>query len=406
MKYQLHCVDCHHTINNLSEWFKNDQKCPKCNSKHAEVSYTTDYKKLDEILKKDDVKSFWEYFDFLPLENKENIISLSEGAIPLERWGFLEDYATDKYNVKCTVYIYRNDLNGGTKTFKDVAGSLAASVLKEHNVKEYCAASTGNTALAFSKYLSKVGVKFHVFLPETADEDLYQEILLYGQDGVKVDGNYGYAKKLAAEFHDKNKVMISGGNIDPIRVEAKKTMAFEFLRQINRIPDVYIQAVSGGTGPIALEKGVRELQQNNYDVKLPKMILVQQDLCDPMVKSWEKAKENNFPEGFEKDYISIENPETKVNILSTGTPGTYPIVSKIVKDSGGEFIRVAESSLVDYAKIIKKEKNLEFGPASIVCFEGFYKALHQNLIKDGDVVLVNLGEGVAKAKDFAKKINN
>lgn len=406
MKYQLHCVDCNHIINSLSDWFKNDQKCPECNSKHVEVFYSTNYKKLDEILKKEKIESFWEYFDFLPLENKENIISLHEGAIPLERWTFLEDYAADKYNVKCTVYIYRNDLNGGTHTFKDVAGSLAASVLKEHNVKDYCVASTGNTALAFSKYLSKAGVKLHVFLPQTADDDLYKEILMYGQDGVKVDGNYGYAKKLAAEFHEKNNIMISGGNIDPMRVEAKKTMAFEFLRQIKKMPDVYLQAVSGGTGPIALEKGVRELNQNGYDVKLPKMILVQQDLCDPMVRSWEEAKENNFPEGFEKDFVSINNPTTKVNILSTGVPGTYPIVSKIVENSGGEFVRVSEASLVDYAKIIKKERDLKFGPASIVCFEGFYKSLQQNLIKDGNVVVINLGEGVAKAREFAEKINN
>ena len=41
--------------------------------------------------------------------------------------------AKDKYGVDCKVYMYRNDLNGGTGSFKDVSGSLAASAMKEQD---------------------------------------------------------------------------------------------------------------------------------------------------------------------------------------------------------------------------------------------------------------------------------
>jgi threonine synthase len=172
------------------------------------------------------------------------------------------------------------------------------------------------------------------------------------------------------------------------------------------MPDVYIQAVSGGTGPIAIDKGVREIEHIVPEAKLPRMILVQQDTCDPMVQGWEKAVAENFPENWETRYPIIDNPQTAVSILSTGNPGMFPVVAPIVKKSGGAFVRVKEKDLIDLAKIIYKEKNLIFGPASIVCLLGFYKALQQNQIKNGDTVLINTGEGAARAQWFKDAVVN
>ncbi|MCK9302320.1 MAG: pyridoxal-phosphate dependent enzyme [Bacteroidales bacterium] len=402
-KYQIVCKKCGTVIDNFKEWFAINQKCPKCGSNHAEIEYTSDYSKLKDLYH-DTPDSFWEYFDFLPLENRENIISYKEGAIPIEEWDFLEDYASRKYGINCKVYIYRNDLNGGTNTFKDVAASMAASVFKENGISKYCLASTGNTATAYSKYLTKAGIEFTVFVPNCVNQDTVEEIKSHHQHIVVSDGDYSYAKKLAAEFHKNNGVLISGGNIDPIRVEAKKTMVFEFMRQLGKMPDIYLQAVSGGTGPISIDKGVREIKNFYPEVKLPKMFLVQQDTCNPMVQGWNNAVKNGFPEGYEKDYPAIDNPQTKVSILSTGNPGMFPIVAPIVKKSNGTFLCVKESELLDYARMIKKERNIILGPASIVCFSGFFEALAQNKIENGQTVLINTGEGAARSKDFAQAI--
>lgn len=403
MKYSLVCKKCGHVINSFKEWFENDQMCPKCGSNYVEANYDADYKKLNDLLQ-GNPENFWHYFDYLPLENKVNAISCKEGAIPIEEWDFLEKFAKEKYNIDCRVMVYRNDLNGGTNTFKDVAAAMAASILKENGVKEYCVASTGNTATAFSKYLALAGVKLSVFVPNCVCEDTVDEIRSYGQNLVISTGDYGAAKKEAADYHKNNHVLISGGNIDPIRVEAKKTMVFEFLRQMGKMPDVYVQAVSGGTGPIAVDKGVREIQGVFPDVKLPKLLLVQQDTCDPMVQAWENAEKNGFPEGYEKNFPSIPNPHTMVSILSTGTPGMFPIVAPIVCKSGGGFVRVKESELVHYAQIAYRARNVVLGPAAAVCLAGFYQALEEGKIQNGQTVLVNTGEGADRARQFAKMV--
>jgi threonine synthase len=300
--------------------------------------------------------------------------------------------------------VYRNDLNGGTNTFKDVAAAMAAGIMKENGIKEYCIASTGNTATAFSKYLAMAGIRLNVFVPNCVCQDTVEEIQSYGQNLVISEGDYGAAKKEAAEYKKAHHLLISGGNIDPIRVEAKKTMVFEFLRQMGKMPDVYVQAVSGGTGPIAVDKGVREIKDVFPEARLPRMILVQQDTCDPMVQGWENAEKAGFPEGYEKNFPSIPNPQTMVSILSTGTPGMFPIVAPIVRKSGGGFVRVKESELVDYAKIAQRERNVMLGPAAVVCFAGFYQALAEGKIADGETVLINTGEGAARAKDFAAAV--
>lgn len=405
-KYKLVCTKCGKVIEDFAQWFEMNQQCD-CGCKRADVVYTADYHKITELTKSEhQPQDFYHYFDFLPVMDKSNIVTFGEGAIPIEEWDFLEKFAKEKYNIDCKAMVYRNDMNGGTNTFKDIAASLAASVFKENGVKEFCVASTGNTATAYSRYLAKASIKFTVFVPNDVCPDTVEAIRSYGQNVVISEGKYGAAKKEAADFHQKNHVLMSAGNIDPLRVEGKKTMVFEYLRQIGKMPDVYIQAVAGGTGPIALDKGVRDMQTTFPDVKLPRMLLIQQDTCDPMVQGWNNAVANNFPEGYENDYPVIAEPKTMVSILSTGNPGMFPIVAPIVRKSGGTFLQVKESAIVDFGKLVKKERGIYLGPASIVCLAGFYKALECGQIRNGETVLLNTGEGAARAQFFKDLIDN
>ena len=124
-----------------------------------------------------------------------------------------------------------------------------------------------------------------------------------------------------------------------------------------------------------------------------------------MVQGWESAVKAGFPEGYEKNYPVILNPQTMVSILSAGNPGMYPIVAPIVRKSGGTFLRVKENELAKYGRIVKDERGIYFGPASIVCLAGFYKALEEGQIRNGETVLLNTGEGAARASFFKKMID-
>jgi threonine synthase len=405
-KFYLHCKKCHYDVADFKEWFDSNQKCPKCGHAVVDVKYNKDSKDILDLLKVKNgaANNVWHYFDFLPLNHKENIITRGEGTIPLEKWEFLKKFAKDFYNLDVEVFAYRNDLNQGTGTFKDVAAAVAASVLKENGVKEYCVASTGNIANAFAHYLAEAGISLSVFVPNDALKANEAEVNSYGQKIYRVNGDYAHAKKIAAEYSAKYGVLMSGGNTDPMRVEAKKTMVFEWLRQIGEVPNVYIQALSGGTGPIAIEKAYKELEGLGVVDKLPRFIMVQPSGCAPMTHGWEKAKADGFPEGWLTAYPVYENPITKVPTLATGKPGTYPIIAKLVKESQGEIIEFDEAKLIDVARVIAFETTVRIGPAAAIAVGGFFESLHKGHLKAGDKVLINVGEGVRRAPDFVEEM--
>lgn len=405
-KFYLHCTECGYDVPDFKEWFNNKQKCTKCGCTIVDVKYNRDYNDIKSLIEAKDVKAedIWHYFDFLPLNNRENIITRGEGVIPLERWEFLEDYTKKRYGFSIKVHAYRNDLNPGTGTFKDAAATVAASVLKENGIKEFCIASTGNIANAYAHYLADAGISLAVFVPNDALKANEAEVNSYGQKLFRVDGDYAMAKKIAAEYSKKYNILMSGGNTDPMRVEAKKTMVFEWLRQIGEVPNVYVQALSGGTGPIAIEKAYKDLKGLGLVNELPKFIMVQPSGCAPMTHGWEKAKAAGFPEGWLQDYPVYENPVTKVPTLATGKPATYPIIANIVKNSKGEIIEFNEDYLIDVARAIAFENTVRIGPAAAISAGGFFESLHKGLIKDGDNVLINIGEGIRRSPKFVEEM--
>lgn len=134
------------------------------------------------------------------------------------------------------------------------------------------------------------------------------------------------------------------------------------------------------------------------------MLLVQQDECDPMVTAWEKAKAHDFPQGWEHDYEAKKDLKTNIGILTAANPGNYPLVAPLVRKSGGDFLRVKESELPEFGKEMMQQKGILLGPASMVCYAGFFKALGEGLIHNGDCVLLNTGESCERAAWFKKEV--
>jgi len=405
-KFHFECRECGHEIDGFKEWFEHGQKCSKCGKSNVYSIYHTDENKLKELIEfKGKPDSLWHYFDFLPLNDKKNIVTLGEGVSPIQEWEFLEKYAKAKYNLDVKVFVNRNDFSPGTGTFKDKGGTLIASVLKEHGIKEYVVASTGNTANAVAQYCAKAGISASIFVPQDALAENFVHIGALGQKVYFVKGDYAYAKKIAGEYAKKHGILISLGNLDPLRLEAKKTTAFEIMRQMGKMPDIYIQAVSGGTAPLGLEKAFADFSKSGILGKMPRMFFVQGHYCAPQVHAWNKAKANNFPEGWEKEYPIYDNPKVYVPTIATGNPGLYPQLAKLVKKSEGEYFEVIEETSIDVARLVAFETSAKLGPASAIAILGFFEALKQNTIKNGESIFINTGEGVGRAISFLEDVS-
>jgi len=348
----------------------------------------------------------WRYFDVLPLFNKENIVTAYEGAVPVDRWHFLEALAENYFCIQCQVFAHRHDNNYATGSLKDLSASVIASVLREEGIKNYVMASTGNMAVAQARYLAAADIDVYSFIPEISTPFQEAEIACFGQTVYRVAGDYANAKKMAAEFALKNHILLSAGSLDPMRLEAKRTMAFEWKLLLPQFPSVYIQAVSGGTGPLGIWKGCSELLDAGLIKRMPRLILIQTSKCAPMAAAWKQAVKDGFPNGWADNYPKYPNPATEIPTLATGDPTVYPILAPKVLQSGGEILSFPEQLAPMAASLVAFEKGVRIGPAASVAVGGFLNALKARRVKNGDIVLINIGEGIRRDPPYLLKMIN
>ena len=82
-----------------------------------------------------------------------------------------------------------------------------------------------------------------------------------------------------------------------------KTIAFEIATELGamlgagpwKAPDWFLQAVSGGIGPIGVQKGFEELYKMGLIDRVPKIGVVQVTGCSPMVQAFAAGKSTADP---------------------------------------------------------------------------------------------------------------
>ena len=149
-----------------------------------------------------------------------------------------------------------------------------------------------------------------------------------------------------------------------------------------RAPDWYIQSVSGGLGPLGVQKGFAELHQMSWINQIPAIACVQAEGCSPMVTAWRKGLETAEP---------IRSPRTHIATLATGDPGrTYTLLyQRMRQGGGGTFESATDEETFRTLHILAKMEGISAEPAAAVAFAGLIKMVRSGVIKPSDVVVVN-----------------
>ena len=388
MSFVIKCLDCGHA----APFIPSSMHCPQCNSQWREAQYD-----LAEVAKtfpseiKERPFDLWRYKELLPIRNPNPTLRLGEGGTPLI------PAANLGMMLGLQNLFIKDERQGPTSSFKDRQASVTISALKEGGITEMVAASTGNVAIALSAYAARAGIKLWAFVTSLVPGVKMREIALYGSQVVKITGSYDEAKKVAAEFARQRGLYQDMGARTVTAVEAMKTIAFEVAEQLTmvqgpasgstkekpkwRTPDWYIQAISGGMGPLGVYKGFHELRELGLIDRIPGIIPIQVDGCAPMVLSWKKGLEKAEP---------VLSPKTRIETLATGDPGrTYTMLRSQVNETGGVFESVSDEEAFRAMHVLAKMEGISAEPASGVAFAGLFKLVRTGIIKPTDTVVVN-----------------
>ncbi len=383
MSFIIKCLDCGHN----APYYPTSTTCPKCNSQWREAEY--DYELIATTLRPKLAKrrpGLWRFRELLPVRNPNVSLSLGEGSTPLIRAVNLG------MMLGCPNIYIKDERQGPTSSFKDRQASVTIAALKEAGITEMVAASTGNVAIAYSAYASRAGMKLWAFVTSLVPGVKMREIALYGSQVIKITGSYDQCKQVASEFARQRGLYQDMGARTITSIEAMKTIAFEIAEQLTAIeeleddskwvtPDWYVQAISGGMGPIGVYKGFREMKQMGWTDRIPAFAPIQAEGCAPMVNSWKKGLEKAEP---------VTSPMTRIETLATGDPGrAYEFLRSYVNSTNGAFESVSDEDAFRAMHVLAKMEGISAEPAAGVAFAGLFKLIRAGVIKPSDTVVVN-----------------
>jgi len=399
------CLEC----GSLSPFSLITPVCPNCGSDLLEARY--DYGHIAKTLPRQLPNrpfTLWRYHELLPINNSIGDLSMGEGGTPMFRAANLGMMLGNS-----NIFI-KDERQEPTASFKDRQAAVSIAALKEAGITELALASTGNVAISYSAYAARAGIRLWVFLTSLVPAVKMRETAIYGTQVVKVTGSYDQAKKTAAEFARQRGIYLDKGALSIPSLESMKTIAFEASEQLTamagprsagsspwRVPDWYIQSVSGGMGPLGVIKGFDELMQMGLIDHFPKFGLFQVEGCAPMVHAWKQNKDVAQP---------VAVPHTSIITLATGDPGrTYSLLrKKILAKSAGFFEMISDEEAYRAMHLLAKMEGISVEPAAAVAIAGVIKLVRSGEIKPNETVVINctghtmpiesniLGEGWAK----------
>ena len=329
-------------------------------------------------------RSYWRYFEMLPIANKNNIVNLQAGLTPLQKADRLAKEMGGLKNL-----FVKNDSVNPTFSFKDRPAGIAVSRAKETKLKAVGCASTGNLASATAAHAAVAELPCYIFAPSDIEHVKIAQALSYGAEFVAVDGTYDDANRVASIIGDSKGIGIVNINMRPYYVEGSKTLAYEVAEQLGwQIPENLVIPVGSGAMLNAICKGFEELRtlglvDHETDFKIT---AAQPHGCAPIVDAFKKKTDEVIP---------VEKPNTIAKSLAIGDPGDGLYVLKRLNQYNGIAEEVTDEEIIDGILMLAKTEGIFTEPAGGVAVAVLKKLVEEGKIdKDERIVCYITGNGL------------
>lgn len=337
-----------------------------------------DYGKIRKELKKhmeefqNKKPSHWKYKLFFPVSRL--LVTMGEGGTQL-----LPSANIGK-QLGCNLFFKMESANP-TGAFKDRGSAVEITKAVEMKARKVVCATTGNMGASVAAYCSRAGIKAKIFVPDKTPKQKLAQISAYGAEIKHIRGTYEDAA-VAAEMQSKNHYFLAGDY--PYRGEGEKSVGFEIMEQLPNA-DYIVCPIGNGTLIYAVWKAVKEMKIVGLIKKMPKLIGVQAEGCNPVTRA--------FSEG--KDFIEpVKKPKTIADAIACGNPIDGLEALSALRESCGFALSVSDREILSAIKVLGKE-GIYAEPGGAAATAGLLKiASHDNIFRGKNVVSIISGHGL------------
>ncbi len=347
---------------------------------------------MTEIPKHGEIKfsgpqGFWRYKQLLPLVNHP--ISLGEGGTPLHK----AERLAKAVGVK-ELYL-KDETQNPTHSYRDRAAALLTSHAVDNKFNALICATNGNMGASMAAYSAKAGLICHILVPKVVDVGKLAQMLAYDASieecGDIVDDSISRAKAIERETGWYQ----ATAELNPLVVEAQKTISYEIQEQC-AVPEWVLVSMGSGGTIYSIWKGFKDLKQLGITSALPKMVGIQPEGCAPIVN------------GLNTQKLTSEkacNPSTRALAILVGNPLQNDLAAKAIMESRGLALTVTDDEIFAAELQIAKLEGVFAEPASSATVAALEKLVKEGKIsKDSKVVCLITGSGL-KATDVLQAMN-
>ena len=328
----------------------------------------------------------WRYFDLLPLEEEEWIVSQDEGWTPLARSPRMAG------SLGVGELLLKNETVNPTGAFKDRQVSLGISKAKEAGAETLAVVSSGNVAASAASYAALAGMKCLVFTPASAPEERLLQARIYGASYYKV--NTVSSSRIFELVTDACKergwhLLSTAGLYNPYQVEGAKTIAHELSEQTDDLPDWVIVPVGGGGLLGALWRGFEEIERLGRCERTPRLAGVQAAACTPLVAAIEK---DLSPAEVIANPVPVR--ETIAGAIADDILFDAYTALPAIRTTGGAAVSITDEEMLSAQRLLTRGAGIFAEPASASTVAGLVKLRRTGRIgADDRVCCVITGAG-------------
>jgi threonine synthase len=246
-------------------------------------------------------------------------------------------------------------------------------------------------------YAAAAGIPAHIFMPSDVPQANLIECMAFGAQVTLVDGLISDCAKLVAAGAAREGWFDVSTLKEPYRIEGKKTMGYEVAEQMGwDLPDAIFYPTGGGVGLIGMWKAFDEMEALGWiGQRRPKMIAVQVEGCQPVVRA--------FEEGAERSRF-WEDAYTVASGLRVPKPLGDFLVLDAVRASHGTAIAVSDAELLDAGLELARLEGIFAAPEGAACVAALRKLLACGFLKPEErIVIYNTGSGLKYLEAYSTR---